>query len=180
MSRWLVVALLCLSACSWEHKVNRLTDAEFDHYYALKPLMSDEERKEYLLLKTQEERDAWLHGHHPEGAYDRVSVAYWDMFYNYPDVLRKKIVDGAVEVGWKKEMVLMAWGAPYDKRRLTGRDAARSEMLVYRFEQQEDGSVLVYEPGSKTAYKSVRNFTREVYVDDDRVTEIIEKDGWPG
>jgi hypothetical protein len=180
MSRWFLALSLLVAACSWEHKVNRLSDAEFQHYYALKPFMADEERKEYLLLKTAEERDAWLKSHHAEGAYDRAAVMYWDMFYNYPEPLRQKIVDGAVAVGWKKEMVLMAWGAPYDKRRLTGRPASRSEMLVYRFEQQEDGAVLVYIPGSKTAYRSIRNFTREVYVDDDKVTEIIEKDGWPG
>jgi hypothetical protein len=77
-------------------------------------------------------------------------------------------------------MVFMAWGAPWDHRALVGRPAPKSELLVYRFEKQEDGTVLVYVPDSKTAYKSVARFTREVYLDSDTVTEIVEKPGWTG
>jgi hypothetical protein len=75
-------------------------------------------------------------------------------------------------------MVLMAWGAPYDKKKLVGRPAPRSEMLIYKFEKHEDGSVLVFIPGSKTEYKAVERFTREVILDADVVTEIVEKSGW--
>ena len=46
--------------------------------------------------------------------------------------------------------------------------------LHYRFEQQPDGSVLVWEPNSKTVYKAVRLFVRGI--DDDVVMEIKEKD----
>jgi hypothetical protein len=169
MRKWLFVVMLALSACGWEHRVNKLSDVEFDHYYALKPFMSDDERKEYLKLKTEEERNQWLK-----------DKGYWDRFYKYDEHLRKAIVEGAVQNGWTKDMVLMAWGAPYDKRSLAGRPAPRSEMLVYRFEKHDDGSVLVWIPGSKTEYKAIDRFRREVILDNDVVTEIIEKSGWTG
>lgn len=179
MYRAALVFLLLLSACSWERRVNKLTDTEFQHYYALKPFMTDDEREVYLKLKTEEERNGWLKANHPLNApADRPAEPYWDMFYQYPDNIRTAIVDGAVQTGWNKQMVLMSWGPPYDKKRLTGRPAARSELLLYRFEKHEDGSVLVYTPGSKTEYKAIDEFTREVYIDDDIVTEIMEKKGW--
>lgn len=179
MHRLALVALLVLSACSWERRVNKLTDVEFTHYYALKPFMTDEQREEYLKLKTPEERDSWLKAH-PAGANEAADnpPMLWEMFYRYPDNIRTAIIDGAVQTGWNKEMVLMSWGAPYDKKRLTGRPAPRSELLIYRFEKHEDGSALVYVPGSKTQYKAVELFVREVYLDNDTVTEIIEKSGW--
>jgi hypothetical protein len=72
----------------------------------------------------------------------------------------------------------MAWGAPYDKRKPPGRQAERSELLVYRFERHKDGVILVYEPNSKTLYKAIGTFTRLAYIDDDKVVEIVEKEGW--
>jgi hypothetical protein len=72
-------------------------------------------------------------------------------------------------------MLYMAWGSPYDRTRLVGRNAVRSEMLTYRFEVQEDGAILLWEPGSKTAYKAIRLFVREVVIDDDNLVEIREK-----
>lgn len=182
MKRLAVVLVLLLSACSWESRVNKLTETEFSHYYALKPFMTDDQRKEYLKLKTEAERDAYLHDHKAgaNAAAAEMTPPLWDMFYKYPDNIRKAIVDGAVQTGWTKDMVLMSWGAPYDKKRLTGRPAPRSELLIYRFEKHADGSALVYVPGSKTEYKAVDHFTREVYVDADLVTEIIEKPGWGG
>jgi hypothetical protein len=48
-------------------------------------------------------------------------------------------------------------------------------MLTYRFEVQEDGAILLWEPGSKTAYKAIRLFVREVVIDDDNLVEIREK-----
>jgi hypothetical protein len=165
--RWLLVALMLMSACSWESRVKKLSDAEFDHYYALKPFMTDDMRKEYLKLKTEEQRDKWLK-----------DKGLWDRFYKYEEHIRKGIVEGAVQQGWSKDMVLMSWGAPYDKRALAGRPAAKSELLLYKFEKQADGTVLVYVPGSKTEYKAVDRFRREVYLDNDVVTEIIEKKGW--
>jgi hypothetical protein len=167
MYRWLFVLALLLSGCSWESRVKRLSDTEFDHYYALKPYMSDADRKTYLKLKTEDDRNAWLK-----------QQGLWDRFYKYPENLRKAIVEGAVQVGWTKDMVVMAWGAPYDRRALAGRPAPRSELYVYKFEKQEDGTVLVYVPNSKTEYKAVERFVREVYLDSDVVAEIIEKKGW--
>lgn len=166
MNRWLFILLL-LGGCSWESRVNRLSETEFQHYYALRPFMTEEKRKAYLTLKTEEERNAYLK-----------QVGLWDMFYKYDDHIRQLIVEGGVQNGWTKDMVLMAWGAPYDKRALAGRPAPKSELLVYRFEGHEDGTVLVWVEGSKTEYKAVRRFLREVYLDNDMVTEIIEKDGW--
>ena len=165
--RWFLMLLVLLSACSWESRVKKLSDTEFDHYYALKPFMPDEDRKVYLKLKTEEERNKWLK-----------DKGLWDRFYKYEDHIRKGIVEGAVQVGWTKDMVLMSWGAPFDKRALAGRPAPRSELLLYKFEKQDDGTVLVFVPGSKTEYKAVDRFRREVYLDNDVVTEIIEKSGW--
>lgn len=167
MSRWLLPALVVLSACSVEHRVKKLSDVEFSHYYALKPFMEEEQRKAFLKLKTEPERSQFLK-----------DAGLWDRFYKYEDHIRKAIVDGAVQTGWTKDMVLMSWGAPYDKRKLTGRPAPRSELLVYKFEKHEDGTILVYVDGSKTEYKAIDRFTREVYLDNDVVSEIIEKEGW--
>jgi hypothetical protein len=70
----------------------------------------------------------------------------------------------------------MAWGVFYSRKKAIGRAASRSELYTYRFEQQADGSILVWEPNSKTVYKAVRLFVREVIIDDDVVMEIKEKD----
>ena len=167
MSRWWLVAALVLSGCGVEHRVKKLSNVEFQHYYALKPFMEEEQRIAYLKLKTEAERSQYLK-----------DAGLWDRFYKYDEHIRTAIVDGAVQTGWTKDMVLMSWGAPFDKRKLTGRPSPRSELLVYKFEKHEDGTVLVYVPGSKTEYKAVDRFMREVYVDNDVVTEIIEKQGW--
>lgn len=169
MKRWLLALVLLLSACGVDHRVKKLSDVEFQHYYALRPFMAEDQRKAYLRLKTEDERNEFLK-----------SADLWDRFYKYEPHIRKAIVDGAVQTGWTKDMVLMSWGPPYDKRKLTGRPAPRSELLVYRFEKHEDGTILVFVPGSKTEYRAVDRFTREVYLDNDVVTEIIEKEGWSG
>lgn len=171
------LAFLALAGCGWESRVRLLSDAEFDHYYALKPFMSEEERKAYLKLKTEEERNEFLKKNGCRNVMG-AEECYWDRFYKYPENIRQGIVEGAVRNGWSRDMVFMAWGAPWDKRALVGRPSPKSELLVYRFEKQEDGTVLVYVPDSKTAYKAVERFTREVYLDNDQVTEIIEKKGW--
>lgn len=173
--RFLLVFALLLGGCSWKGRVKFLGDEEFKHYYALKPFMSEEVEKSFLLLKTEEERTEYLKSIKIE----RVPpINLYDVFYQYPENIRQLIVDGAVQQGWSKEMVLMAWGAPFDKKKLVGRPAPRSEMLIYKFEKHEDGSVLVFIPGSKTEYKAVERFTREVTLDADVVTEIVEKPGW--
>lgn len=167
--RLVLFALLAaaLSGCSWEKRVKRLSDAEFQHYYALRPFMTEDMRKTYVKLDTEEERNAYLK-----------EKGLWEMFYQYSEAERESIVAGEVEEGWSRDMLLMAWGAPYDKQRLVGRPATRSELLIYRFEVQEDGSIYIYEPGSKTEYQAVSRFEQRVTVDDDKVTGIERVEGW--
>jgi hypothetical protein len=157
------------SGCSYTRLTKRLSDAEFDHYYALRVYMDEDQRKEYLKLKTQEERDQWLR-----------DAQLWDRFYQYDERTRDRIVEGAVAVGWTLDQVYMAWGKPIDRKRMPGRKATRSELLVYKFEEHraEDGSrsAIIWVPGSKTAYQADRFFIREVLLDDDVVAEIAEKD----
>ena len=167
MVRALILVLVMLGGCGWESRVKKLSDEEFKAYYALKPYMNDDTRKAYLKLKTEAERTKYLKS---KGLHER--------FYKFEEHVRQAIVDGAVQTGWTKEMVYMSWGNPFDRRALAGRPASRSEMLVYRFEKQEDGSILVWVPNSKTEYKAIARFIREVYLDNDQVTEIIEKPGW--
>jgi hypothetical protein len=165
--RPLILALglsLALSGCSYKKRVKHLSDTEFTHWYALRVFMDAGERKTYLRLKTEEERNEWL----------KVND-YWDHFYQYEPHIRQLIVDGAVQPGWTKEMVYMSWGHPIDKRRLAGRKATRSEMLMYKFERHEDGEVMLWESGSKTAYQAVGFFRREVILDDDVVAEVVDK-----
>jgi hypothetical protein len=160
---WVALAAM-LQVGGWK-SAKHLTDAEFDHYYALRVFMDESQTKKYLKMKTEEERDAYLK-----------ELGLWDKFYKYDDHIRQKIVDGDVQIGWTIDMVYMAWGAPYDRRKLAGRKAERSELLVYRFEQQPDGRVLVWTEGSKTEYKATRLFIREVTVDDDVVVAMEDKD----
>ena len=165
MSRWLLVAALLGSGCGVEHRVKKLSDVEFDHYYALKPFMEEDQRVAFLKLKTEEERNQFLK-----------DAGLWDRFYKYDEGTRALIIAGKVEVGWTKDMLEMAWGTPFDKRRLAGRQATRSELWVYRFEQQKDGGLLVWEPGSKTQYSAVRLFERELTLDDDKIVSMEEHD----
>ncbi|MFT5685669.1 MAG: hypothetical protein ACI8RZ_006623 [Myxococcota bacterium] len=158
-----VLMLAILTGC-WEKKVKNLSNVEFDHYYALRVYMDDDQRKTYLKMKTEEERNAYLQ-----------ELGHWDRFYSYEDRIRELIIAGEVQPGWTKDMLYMAWGSPYDRTRLAGRKAVRSELLTYRFEVQEDGTVLLWEPGSKTEYKAVRLFIREIILDDDNIIEIREE-----
>lgn len=173
--RWSLLFVVALAACSWQARVKFLSDEEFKAYYALKPFMAEETQKGYLTLKTEEERNAYLKAI----VLARIPpITLYDVFYQYPENIRQAIVDGAVQERWTKEMVLMAWGAPFDKKKLVGRPAPRSEMLIYKFEKHEDGTVMVFIPNSKTEYKAVERFRREVILDDDVVSEIVERPGW--
>lgn len=162
----MLAAVAMLSGC-WEKKVKNLSDAEFDHYYALRSFMDEDQKKVFLKLKTEEERNAYLK-----------ELGLWEMFYRYTAEEREAIVAGDVEVGWTKDKVLMAWGAPFDRKKLVGREAQRSEMLIYRFEEHEGGLVRVWEPGSKTEYKAIGTFQKNVILDDDKVAEIQVKEDW--
>jgi len=148
-------------------KLDRLEDYEQDHYYALRVYMDKKERNQYLRNKTPEARDQWLKDH-----------GYWDRFYQYDERRREAIVNGDVAPGWNEDQVFMAWGRPFDRKRLTGRTAARSVLLVYRFEVAPDGAVMVWVPGSKVTHNAVDRYQLEVYVDDGKVREIVKKDDW--
>ncbi|MFT4978716.1 MAG: hypothetical protein ACI8S6_004626 [Myxococcota bacterium] len=165
MNGLLLVAMLSMG-CNYTRHIKNLSNTEFDHYYALRVFMSEEQKKTFLKLKTEEERNAFLE-----------SAGLWDKFYSYDDDERQEIIAGDVQVGWTKDKLYMAWGAPYDRARLVGRQATRSERLTYRFEEQEDGVILLWEEGSKTAYKAARLFVRELILDDDVVREINEETG---
>lgn len=162
--RWLILLALPFAvACG--PKTKNLSDAEFDHYYALRVYMEEEQINTYLKLETQEERDAYLK-----------QAGLWDRFYSYSAPMREAIVRGDVEVGWSQDMVLMSWGHPYQLRKLAGRKAERSEQWVFRFEVGEDNAVRVWTPDSKTYYKAKRLFVRELTLDDGKVAEIVEKE----
>ncbi len=160
-----------LTGC-WEKRIKHLEDEEFSHYYSLKVYLDDDQRKAYLKMKTREERDAYLKGIEMPGRPPRI---LWDMYYDYEEHIREKIYAGEVQEGWTTEMLLMAWGKPLKQRKLAGRQASRSWAYIYQFEQHEDGSVLVWESGSKTEYKAVKMFQREVIIDDDIIADIRNK-----
>lgn len=155
--------LLLGSAVKFKH----LSDVEKDHYQALKVWMSDDQDKAFFKLKTEEERNQYLKD---EGL--------WERFYQYEDFIRDKILLGEIEVGWTQDMVWMAYGQPFKKKRLTGRPAARSELFVYRMEVSKDGAVMPWVPGSKATYKAVDKYELQIYVDDEVVTEIQQLDEW--
>ena len=160
-----LLLVLGVSGCSYERRVKHLEDAEFSHYGALKVWMTEEERKAYLKLKSEANRNAYL-----------VELGLWNRFYDLPAALQQAVILGEVEVGWTKEMVLMSWGRPHDFQKLVGREAKRSERYVYRFELHEGGVVYVWRPEHKTDYKALKLFEKDVILDDDVVSEIHKRD----
>jgi hypothetical protein len=163
----LVLTATLLGTGCMGKKVNRLSNTEFDHYYALKPFMDDAEEKTFLKKKTEEERNAYLQ-----------EIKLWDRFYSLSPSQREEVLTGKVVVGWSKNMVLMAWGPPWDQAKLIGSNTYNAWRWIYRFEKQADGSALVYVPGSKTAYKSVGYFSIELILKDDKVVELNRYKGW--
>lgn len=147
-------------------KLDRLTDAEQTHYRALRIFLDKKEQKEWLKGKTEEERNAWLKEH-----------GLWDRFYMHDEATRAEIVAGEVELGWSTDMVYMAWGSPFQRQRLTGRQASRSELLVYRFEVDKKGYATPV-VGKKIDYQAVDQYQVEVIIDDDVVADLIEKPDW--
>ena len=162
-----MIGLLVLGSGS---KLSRLSTVEREHYEALRVWMSDKEEKAYLKLKTEDLRNAWLH--------ENGQPPFWERFYKFEESMRDAILGGEVAVKWPYDAVLMSWGTPHQRMRLTGRQAIRSQLFVYRFEVMEDGSVLVWTPKSKATYKAVDKYRMEIYVDDNVVTEIVRKQGW--
>jgi hypothetical protein len=147
--------------------IKRLSNTEWDHYRALRVYMTEVETKAFLKEKEEENRNAYLQ-----------ELGLWDRFYKYPEDVREMILQGDVAPGWTKDKLLMAWGAPHDMQKLTGRDALRSERFIYRFEELEDGRLVIWRKGSKTAYKAVRLFQRHIVMDDDIVAKIYESGSW--
>ncbi len=170
-----VLLMLCLAVVMggcWKKRVKHLSATEFDHYYALRPFMDEDLQKGFLKGKTEEQRNEFLQ---TQTFRDK---PLWDIFYQYDDAKREAIVSGDVQNGFTTDRVLMSWGVPYDKKKLVGRKASRSEMYVYRFETAEDGTIMVYDPEDGSSYHAIRRFQRQVIFDDNVVTEILEENGW--
>jgi len=167
MRRTTVALLIAALFFSTGVSLKKLEQYEQDHYAALRVWMNPDQDKAFFKLKTREERDAFLK-----------EQKLWDRYYKYPEDIRERILTGDVVEGWTQDMVYMAWGQPYRKKRLTGRPAARSELFVYRFEITPDGSVMPWVPKSKATYKAVGKFQLELYVDDSSVVEINKKEKW--
>ncbi len=166
----LVLLIVGLSTNAFAKKED-LTEAERNHIAALRVWMEEKEVKGWTKLKTSAERDQWLKD-------NGEPIRYWERFYQYNEEQRTAILDGEVRTGWTADRVFMAWGKPYMKKRLTGRNAGRSELLLYRFEVTADGSVMLWEEGSKASYVAVEKYTMQVFVDDNVLTELSRQDGW--
>ncbi|MEM6929394.1 MAG: hypothetical protein AAF602_20815 [Myxococcota bacterium] len=147
-------------------KLDRLSDTERVHWRALRVFVDTKDQKDWLKLKTEQERNQWLQ--------DR---GYWERFYRYPQHVRDQIVAGDVKKGWDRNKLYMAWGQPTERNRLTGRPASRSERLIYRFEVDKDGFITVLVDG-RPDYKAVDRYQVDVVVDDDVVTELTRRDDW--
>jgi hypothetical protein len=146
-------------------KFEKLEPVEQDQFRALQVFMDKDEVKAFYKKKTPEERNAYLK-----------ELGLWDRFYKYDEAERQAMLNGDVRIGYDRDQLYMAWGAPYIKNRLTGRKASRSERLVYRFEVDKDGYATPL--GRKADYKAVDRYQVEVTIDDDVVTEIKEKGDW--
>jgi hypothetical protein len=148
-------------------KLKRLSADELNHYHALKVWMDDKTRKSYLKLKTEDERNQWLH-----------DAGLWDRFYQYDKPTREAIMSGDIVRGWTQDKVLMAFGPPHSRKRLTGRESGRAELITYRFEETPTGAVLVWQPKSKETHTAVRLFRLELTMDNGVVAIVEKHNGW--
>jgi hypothetical protein len=164
MRRHAVVLLVSLAVLT-AGKFQKLEPVEQDHFRALQVFMDKDQVKAFYKGKTPEERNAWLR-----------EQGLWDRFYQYDEADRQRMVAGDVQLGDDLDQLVMAWGAPYIKNRLTGRNASRSERYVYRFEVDKDGFATPL--GRKADYKAVDRYQVDVTVDDNVVTELKEKKTW--
>ena len=158
---FLLASLTLLTAA----KFDKLEPAEQEHIRALSVFMDKDQTKAFYKGKTPEERNAYLQ-----------EIGLWERFYQYDDMQRDRIVAAEVKLGDDLDQLIMAWGAPFAKNRLTGRPASRSERLVFRFEVDKDGFATPL--GRKKDYKAVDRYQVEVVVDDMVVTEMKEKATW--
>ncbi len=171
----LILGWIAVGSCAASLK--KLTTDEVDALHALQPFMSDDQEKDYVKFKTSDERSAWLKEQKLlMGA--QTADNLHELWYRFDAEQRASITEGRVEIGWTQDMMFMAWGEPVNRQRLTGRPATRSELFNYRFEILEDGSTLVWVPGSKASYKSNDHYQINAYVDDGRVTELVRQAEW--
>ena len=161
---WFLVASLSMTCAA---KFDRLESAEQDHFTALKIWMDKKDQKAFFKLKTRADRDAWLK-----------AKGLWKRFYQYDADRREQILAGKVAIGWTKDQVLMAWGPPHSRQRASGRQATRSEVLLYRFEVAEDGTPFVWSPNSKVTHNAIDKYRIELIVDDGTVEELKKLNGW--
>ena len=148
-------------------KLDRLSPDERAHWRALRIFVEKRDQKRWLKLKTEEERNAWLQ-----------EQGLWDRFYQHNASVRDQIVAGDVRLGWSRQMLYMAWGIPTEKLRLAGRNASRSEMLVYQFEVDPDNFITVRKASDPPNHRSVDRYQVNVAVDDDVVAKLIELNDW--
>lgn len=147
-------------------KIDKLSEQEQIEYGVFRAFMSEDDQKAWLKLDSADARTTWLKEH-----------KLWEKYYTLSPDEQALVVKGKVALGWSRDQVYMAWGAPFQKQRLTGREAQRSELLVYRFEVDKDGfaSPLV---GKKKDYKAVDQYQVELVMDDDMVSELARKEDW--
>jgi hypothetical protein len=180
MANWLgsTVIIAILAGCSVTSKMKRLESYEKDHFGAVKVWMDEYQQKSYLKLKSAAERDAWLKANTSALQRAGMKQSLWDSFYQYDQARRDGVVSGNVQTGWSEDQMLMAWGPPYSRRRITKRTAVRAEIYIYRFEVTKDGTLMVWEPGSRESYAAVDKFQYEIHVDDEIITEMVKKQNW--
>ena len=108
------------TACGYERLQKRLDNQEFDHYYALRVYMSEEQRKYYLKLKTRDERDAYLK-----------KLGLWDTFYSYEPEEREEIVAGDVKsVGLRKRWRWLGERRIRERKRLVEQQVVRKSTFI--------------------------------------------------
>ena len=164
-----LLMLLGLGNDAQAGSLKKLQAYERDHYEALRVFFKDEKKETriYLGLKTPAERDQWLK-----------DAGYWDKFYKYDEQERAEILGREPKLGWTQDMLYMAWGPPFEKLKSTKRTAADTRILVYRMEVTKDGEHMVWAPKSKETYKSVKQYTAHITLDDYVISDIQEEDGW--
>lgn len=169
MRRLTTAVLLASLLLSTAAKREPLSPDEQVHFAALKVFLSDKERKTFLKLKTEGERDAWLK-----------AQRLWDRFYALDARQRQDVSEGKVQKGWTDDMVFMAWGAPHERRRLGVAQASLSELFVYFVEVTSDGKVLLWTPGSQQTHGAVDKYRWELKVFDHKVVAMDRRPGWEG
>lgn len=147
-------------------KLDKMSGEERAHWRALRVFVETKDQKRWLRLKTKEQRDAWLQ-----------ERDLWDRFYEHNEEVRQQIVAGDVRLGWNRHMLYMAWGAPSERFKLTGRPASRSERLIYRFEVDKEGYASPL-TGTNPDYKAVDRYQINVILDDDVVADLMRLEDW--